>query len=223
MPVGRMFTRSFHRQGYHAFLLHLPGYGARNWGERPTAPELLPLLKQGITDVRRARDAVASLPIVEPNQIFLQGTSLGGIVSATTSGIDQGYAGTFLMLAGGDLASILKDGKKDAARMREQMEMASVSPEALYEMINAIEPLRLASRINPQRAWLYSGKYDDVIPMKNADALVEAAKLPKSNHIIMSADHYSGVLYFPAVMKHMDEQIQQIVKSQAKSSNHDAE
>ena len=59
MTVGKLFARGFRKAGYHAFLLHLPGYGARSWGATPAADELMVLLRQGIADVRRARDAVA--------------------------------------------------------------------------------------------------------------------------------------------------------------------
>jgi hypothetical protein len=47
---------------------------------------------------------------------------------------------------------------------------------------------------------LYSGQYDDVVPPACSKALAEAANLPDGHHIEMAADHYSGILYLPAVI-----------------------
>ncbi len=213
MTVGKLFARSFRKAGYHAFLLHLPSYGARSWGATPKADELMVLLRQGIADVRRAHDAVAALPGVDTNAICLQGTSLGGIVSATVAGIDQQYAAVFLLLAGGDLPSLIQDGQRDAAKLRQQLEQAQLTEQTVRNLVDQIDPIRLASRIAPDRAWLYSGKYDTVVPMKNAEILARTAGLPREHHIVMPVDHYLGILYFPFVMKHMDQKIQLLSES----------
>lgn len=213
MTVGKLFARSFRKAGYHAFLLHLPSYGARSWGATPQADELMVLLRQGIADVRRARDAVAALPGVDTNSICLQGTSLGGIVSATVAGIDQQYAAVFLLLAGGDLPSLIQEGQRDAAKLRQQLEQAQLTEQSVRQLVDQIDPIRLASRIAADRVWLYSGKYDTVVPMKNAEILARTAGLPREHHIVMPVDHYLGILFFPVVMKHMDQQIQLLSES----------
>jgi len=215
MTVGRMFARCFQKQGYHAFLLHMPGYGARRWERKPLAHELLTLLQQAIGDVRRARDAVASLPEVAAETIVLQGTSLGGIISATVAGVDHGYQAVFLMLAGGDLRSVLDNGDREARKFREELLKANVQEEHLLQLCQQIEPTRLASRMQTGKVWLYSGKYDTVIPLRNANLLAQAGGLQGEQHQIMPVNHYTGILLIPLVLKHIDAQIQAVVAEQA--------
>ncbi|MEZ6055181.1 MAG: C45 family peptidase [Planctomycetaceae bacterium] len=208
MAVGRLIARNFQSQGIHAFMLQLPHYGVRR-GDGPAASgaTLIPSIRQAVADVRRARDAVAVIPGVDRSRVSLQGTSLGGFVSATTAGLDRGYDKIFLFLAGGDLADILANGKKDAAKMRERLAASGFEGEKLSALLNTIEPTRLAHRLDPTRTWLYSGQYDDVVPSKNAALLAKKANLAESHHIEMLADHYSGVVYLPFLIKQMSVEI----------------
>ena len=215
MTVGRMFARCFQKQGYQAFLLHMPGYGARRWERKPLAHELLGLLQQAIGDVRRARDAVASLPEVNGETIVLQGTSLGGIISATVAGVDHGYQAVFLMLAGGDLRSVLDNGDREARKFREELLKANVHEEQLLQLCQQIEPTRLASRMQPGKVWLYSGKHDTVIPIHNANLLAQAGGLPSEHHLLMPVNHYTGILLIPLVLKHIDTHIQAVIEEKA--------
>ena len=107
MVAGRIFARSLQAQGFHTFLIHLPGYGARTSAFTGDVKRMLPGLRQGIADVRRARDVVAALPLIDTTRIALQGTSLGGFVAATVAGLDRGFDKSFILLAGGNLAEVL--------------------------------------------------------------------------------------------------------------------
>lgn len=208
MPVGRLFARGFRQRGVHAFMIQLPHYGLRRSGpDRPRADEFITALKQGVADTRRARDAVAALPQVDPENISLQGTSLGGFVSSTTAALDAGYRNAFLTLCGGDLYSILMEGKKDAAGVRERLQMAGFSDAQLREWANIVEPLRVAHRLNPSRTFLYTGAFDDVVPPRNSRLLAEAAKIPLENQTTLPADHYTGIVFLPVILDHMATQI----------------
>jgi hypothetical protein len=48
---------------------------------------------------------------------------------------------------------------------------------------------------------LYSGTHDTVVPPASSKAFVDAAKLPAEQHIEMPADHYSGVVFLPGVIR----------------------
>ena len=101
MEAGRVFARSFRERGLNAFLVHLPYYGERRkGGGRPEDADFTVLVRQGIADARRARDAVAVLPGVDADQISIQGTSLGGFVTTLVGSLDPGYDNVFIMLAG---------------------------------------------------------------------------------------------------------------------------
>ncbi len=203
MTVGRIIAKGLRAQGFHAFLLHLPGYGARRVARETPIEQMLPALRQAIADVRRARDAVAALPSVEDSLIGLQGTSLGGFVTATVAGLDHGYDRVFILLAGGNLHEVILKGARDAAGIRRKLESAGVTEQQIIDLARPIEPLRLAHRIDPRRTWLFSGTHDDVVPPASSLAFVQSARLPSGHHIELPADHYSGVVFLPVVLQHM--------------------
>jgi len=60
-------------------------------------PFILSGMKQAIIDVRRGKDAVACLPLVQKDVVGIQGTSLGGFVTATVAGLDRGYGRVFVL------------------------------------------------------------------------------------------------------------------------------
>lgn len=203
MEVGRLIARSLRWHGLHAFLVYLPGYGSRRVEGLADARRALPALKQAVADVRRARDAVAALPAVDDAAIGLQGTSLGGFVASTVAGLDDGYDRVFILLAGGNLHEVVLNGQKDAAKFRQRLAAAGVTQDEIRKLAYAVEPMRLAHRINPAATWMFSGKYDDVVPGDCTRALVDAAKLPADHHVVLPADHYSGIIYLPQVVKQM--------------------
>lgn len=200
MTVGRIFARGLNAQGLHTFLVHLPGYGARRTPDGDRTEKMLDGLKQAVADVRRARDAAASLPLISGRVFGVQGTSLGGFVTSTAAGLDAGFDRVFILLAGGNLHDVVLKGQKDAAQVRRRLEALGVKADQIRELARPVEPLRVAHRLRPNTTWLYSGKYDDVVPPACSHALATAAKLPAGHHIEMAADHYSGILYLPAVI-----------------------
>lgn len=208
MTVGRMMARGLRMQGFHAFMIQLPYYGERRANaKRPSAENLVPVIRQAIADVRRARDAVAALPLVDTASISLQGTSLGGFVTATSASLDNGYDRVFIMLAGGGLIDVIKNGQRDAAKFREELANAGLAGDKLESVVATIEPLRVAHRLDPATTWLYSAQFDTVVPPANSKLLAKAAKLDPSHHIEMLADHYTGIIYVPFVLTHIQQQI----------------
>ena len=201
MPVGRMIARALREAGLHAMLIHLPGYGHRRTPMAEQPEMLLAALQQGISDVRRARDAVATLPIIQGCRIGVQGTSLGGFVTSTVAGIDGGYDRTFILLAGGNLHDVLLSGKKDAAKIRERLNSIGVTDKQIRDLTRPIEPLRLAHRIAADQTWLYNGMFDDVVPRASSYALAQAARLPAEHHIELPANHYTGIVFLPVVIQ----------------------
>ncbi len=207
MAVGRMIARGLQTRKLHAFLIQLPGYGVRKTGREILASEIIAALRQSVADVRRARDAVAVLPHVDTAAIALQGTSLGGFVTATVAGLDRGYNRTFILLAGGNLQAVIEQGDRDSAKLRNKLKEAGIEGEQLRELTQAIEPMRLAHRIDPRTTWLYSGALDDVVPPACSRALAEAARLPADHHIVLPVDHYSGIILLPKIILEMQQAI----------------
>ncbi len=212
MTVGRMMARGLRMQGLHAFMIQLPYYGERRANaKRPSAENLVPVIRQAVADVRRARDAVAALPLVDAESISLQGTSLGGFVTATSASLDHGYDRVFIMLAGGGLIDVIQNGQRDAAKFREELANAGLTGDKLESIVATIEPLRIAHRLDPATTWLYSAQFDTVVPPANSRLLAKTAKLDSSHHIEMLADHYTGIIYVPYILTHMQQQIQPVL------------
>lgn len=208
MPVGRLFARGFQAAGFHSFLVQLPYYGQRNaTGREPEVRLLFTLIRQGIADVRRARDAVAVLPGVEARQIALQGTSLGGFVVATSASLDAGYQQVFIMLAGGNLYEMFQRGQREVAEGRRKLAEAGVSDQQLKQLLWVVEPTRVAHRLDPARTWLFSGEQDQVVPIEHGVALARAAHLDPQHHIRLAANHYTGIVYFPWILQQVNDAI----------------
>ena len=208
MEVGRIFAQSLSNLGFNAFMIQLPYYGnRRESGKAHQQANQILAMQQAVADVRRARDAVAVLPDIDLRVIALQGTSLGGFVATTAASLDGKYDAVFLMLAGGDLYDIIQNGEKDAAKARERLEKNGYTGEKLKSLARQVEPTIVAHRLNPERAWLYSGLYDKVVPFKNAKLLADKMRIPEAHHIGMPSNHYSGVVFLPMVLKHIQQQM----------------
>ncbi len=200
MAVGRTIARGIQSQNVHAFLIQLPGYGVRKSAREVPVSGVIAALRQAVADVRRARDAVAALPGVDQQAIGLQGTSLGGFVTATVAGLDRGYDRIFILLAGGNLKTVIEQGDRDSASLREKLKRAGIEGDKLQALTQVIEPMRLAHRIDPQATWLYSGAMDKVVPQACSQALAAAARLPDSHNIVLPVDHYSGIVLLPRIV-----------------------
>ena len=200
MVAGRAFAGGLRARRLHTFLIHLPGYGARTSPWTADFRNMLPALRQAVADVRRARDAVAALPQVDASLVSLQGTSLGGFLCATVAGLDRAYQRIFILLAGGQLADVLLHGQRDAAAMRRQLESAGVGPDKIRDLTAVIEPMRLAHRIDAARTWLFSGKFDEVVPPRCSHALATAAGLDAEHHRELPVGHYSAALLLPVIL-----------------------
>jgi dienelactone hydrolase len=199
MVAGRMFARGLRSSGFHTFLIQLPGYGARTSEFTMDMKRMLPAFRQAIGDCRRAKDAVAALPYIDGTKIAIHGTSLGGFVVATVTGLDRGYSKSFIMLAGGKLVDVLLRGGRDAAALHRQLGAAGVDDEQIRILSQIIEPMRLAHRVNAATTWLFSGKFDEVVPPACSDAFADAAKLG-ANHLVLPVGHYTAALLFPIIL-----------------------
>ena len=205
MVAGRVIARGLQSHGFHTFLIHLPGYGARTSAFTGDVKQMLPGLRQAIADVRRARDAVASLPNIDTSLIALQGTSLGGFVTATVAGLDRGFDKSFILLAGGNLADVLLNGERDAAAMHRELTAAGITDPQIREFSQVIEPMRLAHRVVADRTWLFSGKMDEVVPPACSLAFAKAAKLDDKHHFILPVGHYTAAIFLPTILTAMSD------------------
>jgi hypothetical protein len=207
MPVGRMIATETARRGLHALMVQLPGYGSRRSAnaDRRQQDNMVEVFTQGVCDVRRARDAAAALPFVDDRHIALQGTSLGGFVATLTGSLDGRFDQVYLLLCGGNLHRVLTEGGQDAAKALERLQASGIDPEALEEVLWPVEPLRLAHRLEPSKTWLFSARFDTVVPPVLSRQLAEAIGLQPQHHRELLATHYSGIIFLPGVLRQVCE------------------
>ncbi len=208
MPFAQQIASTLASMGIHAFLIHLPGYGDRvdDSGLDPGSTALLHAV-QGVTDVRRARDAIAALPHIKPGPIAIEGTSLGGFVAATAAEMDGAFDPVCLAICGGDVMTVLTEGKFDAEWQHQRLLRAGYDDEQMRERLSPVDPLRFANRLDPKHTFLYSAKADQVIPARCTAALSDAIGLDEEHHLWFDCDHYTAVLFLPAIIEHVAEQI----------------
>ena len=210
--AAKMLARAIRERGVHAFVLQPPGYGRRRGPSDRDVRQLVSRTRQAVADTRRARDAVAALPLLQGQRVFLAGVSLGGFVVTLAAELDHAaFDGLFVLLAGGDLYTIVTTGDRDARKFRQQLEAAGYRDETLRGLLDQIEPLRGADRLDPARTWIYSCTQDTVVPPAATLRLVESAKVPADHHLQFPFGHYTAVFIIPAVVEHMSRQVLQPV------------
>jgi len=208
MLIANQLAASMAKRGLHVFIIQLPGYGWR-WEGLGHFPGVTALEhgRQAVADCLRARDAIAALPNIKPGPIALQGTSLGGFVAATAAGIDPGPARGFdpvvLLISGGDSYGALMNGQFDARFLRRSLERKGYVGQKLKDLLEPVEPLRVAHRLNPRRTWLISARDDLTVPRASSDALAKAIGLDDSHRIWLGTNHYTTLLLLPAAAQTM--------------------
>lgn len=204
MVIAKQIARMFAKQGVHAFVIELPGYGLR-WDGRHVNPGVTALEhgEQALTDCLRAKDAIKALPNIKPGPIALEGTSLGGYVAATVGGIDTDFKPVLLLISGADAYSTLMNGEHDARYLREAMAREGYRGEALRKLLDPVEPLHVAHRLDPEQTYLISARDDAIIPKANSDALAEAIGLDDKHRIWMQTSHYTTLLLIPTASEVM--------------------
>lgn len=203
--VSSFIARTFARNGIHGLVMHMPHTALRT--SRPAREKydwgvFLPSLRQAVMDARRARDVIAQLPGVD-GSIGVQGTSLGGFVTTLAAGLDGAFDKVVVALAGGDVFGILSAGSMDAAKVRHRLEDLGWDDDRLREELWKTEPLRLAHRLNAARTWLFSARWDQVVPSLYSARLARSIGLSASHHRKFAGCHYSCVLSAPRMLSEM--------------------
>ena len=203
MAIGKAIARSFAKRGLHAFLVELPGYGARREAGRVPGVVALHSPARTVVEVRRARDAIATLPNVADGRIALQGTSLGGFAGAVAASMDGAFDPVVLLLSGADAFGVLRDGQADASRLRRLAHAAGHSDAELRRVLDRLDPQHVAHRLDPKRTWLFTARRDQVVPARNSDLLARTIDLPPAHHVTLDGGHYTAMLTLPGLVERM--------------------
>ena len=155
-----------------------------------------------LTEARRLLGWLASRPEVDADRIATAGVSLGGILSAALMGMEpERVRAGFFAMAGGGLPELLYDSTETPVRIfrdrlvtDEHLDGREAFLERMRPELAEVDPLRFASRIDPDRVLLVSGRFDQVVPMARTRALWQALAEPE--WIILPVGHYQLAPFF---------------------------
>lgn len=196
--------------GIPSILFLLPYYGERGLPEGPEAmasnPKLfLSAVDQALVDVKRTVDVLASRPEVNPDHIGITGISLGGIVAATAARLDSRLSRAVLILAGGDLKTIIHFARE--TRELSQL-IVGLPPQQRAEVetsIEAVDPLRDARQLRDRavngKVLMVNAEQDQVIPPECTRKLASALGIEDRVVWLKGLGHYTALAELPRIMQ----------------------
>lgn len=210
--IARGMARGMAEQGVAALYVPMSCYGPR----RPVDNEHLRLfqkdpskaidnVRQTVMDLRRAKCALATRPEIDPQRIGITGVSLGGIMTALTAGVDGTFYRVVPIMAGGDLPTIIFHAR-ETRLLRDALQAQGVSQEQAKAIVDPIDPLSFAGRIDPRRCLMINAARDEVIPKETTEALARAIGQPQI--LWFPLGHYTAIFYLPNIRQRTIEYMQ---------------
>jgi len=208
----RMTCSTLASHGIPAIAFKLPYYGERGPAEGPKVmadnPKLLlDALAQGLADIRRTVDLLASRPEIDPAKIGIMGISLGGITAGTAAGIEPRLHRTMMILAGGDVGTIIHYARETRDLSRLLRELPAGERAQVERVIAEVDPLRhapaLRSRAMEGRVLMVNAAEDEVIPRACTEKLAEALGIRQRVVWLEGLGHYTAIAALPQILEQM--------------------
>jgi len=197
--ISTMLAVWLARRGYQTLRFERRG----EWLDPERPIERLPdLVRQFEADVRRGYEWWLEQPD-GPERLGLMGVSMGGIVGSVVAARDRRIRATVLVIAGGDLPSILVDGRDtelDTWRAAVARRMGTTEAGLLPHFRAALDPvdnLRSVGGMDAATTLFLAARFDRVIRWKNSGLLWEAIGRPRRR--VLPCGHYSTVVFLPYV------------------------
>jgi dienelactone hydrolase len=171
------------------------------------------VLRHGVIDIRRSIDWLGQRGGGNLNRTGVLGVSMGGIVAALTLEVEPRIKSAAILLAGGDIATILAASKENlvvrfrAGVMRAQGIDLQRFREEATRILAPVDPLTYASRSDPKYTLMVNARFDRVVPPPCSEKLWEALGRPL--WIRIPTGHDSSALFLPylqyRILKHFRE------------------
>jgi len=178
MIISRLIAHVLATNGIDAAIMTLPHYGERRSPDASrraklteSIDEFIAAVHQAVIDVRRSAQWLADRPLVDADRIGLCGTSMGGFVAALATGVDGKVPRTALVLAGGDLATVLSTDAKEVSSMKAKLVAEGITIDVLRKRLESIEPLTFADRMQSTKILMINGITDKIVPAQCASQL----------------------------------------------------
>jgi dienelactone hydrolase len=214
-------------RGLPTISFKMPYYGERGGTKGPEAMIEKPSVFLGAVmqvgqDIRRTIDLLASRPEINPDRIGVAGLSLGGLTAAAAAGNEPRLYRATLMLAGGDLLSIIRHAHE--TRLLSDM-LDRLSPEERTDVeakINAADPMRCAAALRDRamagRVLMINAGIDEVIPRANTEKLANALGILDRVVWFDGLGHYTMMAELPRALKMAADFFAQDLPKQAQSN-----
>jgi dienelactone hydrolase len=204
MMVPRIIAHGLASNGIDACIMVMPHFGARRSLDKAKQREMLSnpenlvsSIQQAVGDVRRTARCLSTLDFVDTNRIGICGVSMGGFITALSAGVDGNFKRVAVIMAGGDLATVLTTNSKEASSIRRVLEERNLTGNALQELLASIEPLTYADRLRSAKLLMVNGSTDTIVPPACARKLAEAVGAEIHWY---PTDHYGMVKYLLPTM-----------------------
>lgn len=198
------------RRGIPAIWFKLPYYGERGppEGVRVLAgnPRLFTqAVHQGIEDIRRTVDVLASRPEIDPKHIGVMGVSLGGIVAGTAAGEESRISRAVLILAGGDLLPIVHTARETQQLSATLRRLPAEERAEVEKAIVSADPLQHAAALRELarqgRVLMINAAEDEVIPRASTEKLAAALGIKDKIIWLDGLGHYTALAALPQALK----------------------
>jgi dienelactone hydrolase len=131
---------------------------------------------QLMKDLQGAVDVLRAQPNVDDERIAYIGVSYGGAMGALFVGIERRIKAAVLVVGDGGLVSHFT-GPEDYNAMAG---LSCATRDNWFQAMAPIEPIRFVGHASPTPLLLQSGRFDELVPVADAQALHAAASSPKT-------------------------------------------
>jgi len=212
MELVRMTCTVLATRGIPSLLFKLPYYGERGPPEGPKAlakdPGLIvSSLTQGMEDMRRTIDLLASRPEIDPGKIGINGISLGAIVAATAAGREPRLGRVLLALSGGDLLTMIHHARETEELSKMLKALPADRRARFEETIRSVDPLQhagaLRDRASRGRVVMINAANDELIPRACTMKLATALGIEDRIEWLDGLGHYTAMAALPQMLERM--------------------
>ena len=196
-------------RGVPAIMFKLPYYGER--GAAQGRARLLSdaglfgqALTQGLEDVRRTVDVLASRPEVDPGKVGVAGISLGGIMAGAAAGADPRLHRAVLILAGGDILRITHHARETRALSESINRLKGPERKRVEDVLSTVDPSRYTTRLRSLgaagRVLMINAAEDEVVPRECTQGLADAIGISDRVVWLPGLGHYTAMAALPQVL-----------------------
>jgi isopenicillin-N N-acyltransferase like protein len=208
--LTRLQCTALAARGIPAIWFKLPYYAERGTpsGTRALAADpamFAKALAQGVKDVRRTVDLMASRAEVNPQQIGVMGVSMGGILAGNAAEQEPRITRAVLLLAGGDLLPVVHHAR-ETRLLSETIHRLSPAQRTMVEQaILQADPLQHAAALRQRamdgRVLMINAAEDEVIPRVCTEKLASALGIQQQVMWLDGLGHYTALVALPRALK----------------------